>query len=149
MMKTDLTPCIAATWSEAGDAISKLRTRVFVEEQGIEPTIVWDGADPDCRHYCLTDPDNAEALVAARIDPRGKLGRMAVHPAQRRQGLGLRLMAYILNHERQLGTARIVLHAQKDAIDFYKRANFLCYGDIFYEAGIAHQAMQLSLSPNV
>ena len=40
---------------------------------------------------------------------------------------------------------RLHLHAQKDAVPFYRKAGFLPEGGEFMEAGIPHQAMSLAL----
>lgn len=137
------------TWCDCADLISQVREQVFVQEQGIAPSLVWDDKDSTCRHYLLTAKDRTTGatipLAAARVDADGKLGRMAVVQPRRALGLGQILLRYIIAAERELGTQSLYLHAQQDAIAFYKAANFVCYGDIFIEADIPHQAMRRQL----
>ena len=120
-----------------------LREIVFVREQQIDAAIEQDGEDPACRHYGLWRSD--EFCATARISPKGKLGRMAVAKQLRGQGLGATLVTAIIECERKAGTRRLYLHSQADAIGFYQRLGFTPTGDIFQEADIPHQAMELIL----
>lgn len=131
-------------WADYSETISVLREAVFVNEQGIASEIVWDKRDEACRHYLLSD-NEGNALAVARVDLDGKLGRMAVAPSYRNLGLGQLLLRYLLSAERALGRPSLYLHAQQTAVGFYKTAKFVCYGEIFYEARIPHQAMRLEL----
>ena len=46
---------------------------------------------------------------------------------------------------RARGDREVMLHAQSSAVGFYLRAGFAPQGAPFQEAGIAHQAMTLTL----
>ena len=136
--------CGPATWPAQEAAIHNLREQVFVREQGIDPALEWDGTDGQCRHYGAWLADGS-LIATARISPAGKLGRMAVAAAHRGLGVGASLMHAIVDNEARLGQTRLFLHAQQSAQGFYERLGFSCYGEVFQEAGIAHQAMQLNL----
>jgi predicted GNAT family N-acyltransferase len=45
----------------------------------------------------------------------------------------------------ELKSQATVLHAQAQAVDFYRRAGFAPEGAAFEEAGVAHQAMRRAL----
>lgn len=121
-----------------------LRHAVFVQEQGIDPAIESDGKDAECRHYGLWYNDRF--VATARVSTSGKLGRMAVEHTFRRQGLGGALVKQIIELEKSSGTPAIHLHAQADAIEFYRTLGFIEKGERFIEAGIEHQAMEIELN---
>ncbi len=48
---------------------------------------------------------------------------------------------------RERGFATVLLNAQVQALDFYRRFGFVAEGEVFPDAGIPHQAMRLELTP--
>lgn len=137
--------CGQASWPSQSAAIQCLREQVFVQEQGIDSSLEWDGKDGQCRHYGAWLADGS-LIATARISPEGKLGRMAVSQPYRGRGVGASLVRSIIDNEARLGIQALFLHAQQSAQGFYERLGFSCYGEIFQEAGIAHQAMRLTLT---
>jgi predicted GNAT family N-acyltransferase len=99
-----------------------------------------------CRHILASD-SAGKAIGTGRIDAHGKIGRMAVLPTWRQHGVGRAILLKALELAREQGLKRVYLHAQVSALGFYARAGFTAIGDRFYEAGIEHQAMDLSLEP--
>jgi predicted GNAT family N-acyltransferase len=81
----------------------------------------------------------------ARLFDDGRLGRMAVLPAYRGLGIGSALMQEALSLASEHGVARVFLHAQVGVMSFYRRFGFEPIGDVFEEAGIRHQTMQLAV----
>ncbi len=72
-------------------AIQDVRRQVFIVEQGIPAYLEWDGQDTACHHVLATDPRQA-AIGTGRLDPRGRIGRMAVLPSWRSHGVGRALL---------------------------------------------------------
>jgi len=72
-------------------SIHEVRRQVFIIEQGIPAHLEWDGQDSSCHHVLATDPRQA-AIGTGRLDPRGRIGRMAVLPDWRSHGVGRELL---------------------------------------------------------
>lgn len=122
------------------EACRRLRTQVFVEEQGISRAIELDDRDADCTHILITD--DGEPVATGRMLPEGRIGRMAVAANWRRRGLGRIVLDGLMAAAAKRGVARVSLHAQRGAVDFYRRAGFTPCGDDFIEAGILHTPME-------
>ncbi|HZH44557.1 MAG TPA: GNAT family N-acetyltransferase [Lysobacter sp.] len=143
-------------YGEAATALHAVRDAVFLHEQRVPAELERDGLDPLCRHALACDGDGrpvgSARLAPPRADngaPAAKLGRMAVLAALRGRGIGDALLRALLDEARRLGWRRLRLHAQAPAVGFYARHGFLPSGTRFLEAGIEHQAMQLTLdAPN-
>jgi predicted GNAT family N-acyltransferase len=135
-------------WSDPGDRVAaeRLRTRVFVEEQGVPPELERDEHDAIACHVLAED--RGEPVGTGRLivsGDTGKIGRMAVVAARRGGGIGGRVLAALVSEARALGLARVRLHAQVHAAPFYERHGFVACGDVFVEAGIDHLEMVFEL----
>ncbi|HZY18644.1 MAG TPA: YbgC/FadM family acyl-CoA thioesterase [Ramlibacter sp.] len=135
-------------WTELGADASALRTRVFVEEQGIPADLEWDEADATAVHAVATNR-LGQPVATARLLQDGpgvaKIGRMAVHRNLRGGGLGQQVLRALAQHAAARGDRRVVLHAQRSAEGFYRRLGFQPEGQPFEEAGIPHIAMAAPL----
>ena len=139
--------------------ILKARYAVFTQEQGI---IYLDEDDIDylSTHLFLTRGPIVVAyarLFRAKTEtvlnkekPRLEsndaiffIGRMLT--TVRHQGFGTRLMHTILAEARRQGAKTLRLHAQTHAVPFYERFGFHPVGDVFEEANIPHQLMEMTL----
>ena len=120
-----------------------LRTRVFIEEQGVSPADEIDGQDPDCVHF-LARGDGVP-VGCARLRPlggeRAKVERVAVVASLRGEGRGRTLMDAIEAEAQARGWCALELHAQIQVISFYERLGWQAVGDEFEEAGIVHLEM--------
>lgn len=125
-------------WHAYESILREIRTRVFVQEQGVPETLEWDGMDPHCRHWLAWY--KYQAVATARLTPDGQIGRMAILPDWRKQGIGTDLLRTILSTCRHEGI-KVFLNAQLDARDFYLQNGFIPEGAIFTEAGIPHIRM--------
>ena len=127
--------------------IAALRTRVFVEEQGVPPEIEQDAADDDAVH--VLSRDDAGAVVATgRLLVRGStagIGRMAAAASVRGRGHGAAVLEELHRQAVLRGVTAIELHAQVSARGFYERAGYTAVGEEYEEAGIAHVTMRRPL----
>ena len=127
--------------------IAALRTRVFVEEQGVPPEIEQDAADDDAVH--VLSRDDAGAVVATgRLLVRGStagIGRMAADASVRGRGHGAAVLAELHRQAVLRGVTAIELHAQVSARGFYERAGYTAVGEEYEEAGITHVTMRRPL----
>jgi predicted GNAT family N-acyltransferase len=124
-----------------------LRTRVFVDEQGVPPEIEQDAADEEAVH--VLSRDDAGAVVATgRLLVRGAIatiGRMAADPAVRGRGHGAAVLAELHRQAVLRGVTEVELHAQVTARRFYERAGYTAVGAEYEEAGIRHITMRRGL----
>ncbi len=126
------------------DALRSVRETVFVQEQRVPRELELDALDPQCTHV-LAEDANGHPIGAGRLTPDRRIGRMAVLPAWRGHGIGGAMLDALLQHAHDNGWQEVTLHAQVDAIAFYRRHGFIAYGERFQEAGIKHQSMRLRL----
>jgi predicted GNAT family N-acyltransferase len=138
----------AADWSRQAqrDALLALRHEVFVQEQGVPEELERDDLDAHCHHVLARD-DRGQPIGCGRLTPQHKIGRMAVRQSWRGHGVGAAMLRELVEKARALGWPEVSLGAQLPAIGFYERQGFCAYGEVFDDAGIAHRAMRLSLSP--
>jgi predicted GNAT family N-acyltransferase len=132
---------LAATWQDDQQQLMSVRRRVFVEEQGIPESEEMDDMDPSCRH-ALAYTNSGDLAGTGRLSPSGKIGRIAVLPACRRQGIGASIVVHLVNQATELGLPQVYLHAQADSVGFYERLGFLAEGPVFDEVGIPHRRMR-------
>jgi predicted GNAT family N-acyltransferase len=127
-------------WEQAQSQAYPIRLAVFVKEQGVPEELELDEEDPLAWH-AIAKLDG-QAIGTARLQKDGKIGRMAVIQAYRRQGVASAMMNVLLKFGRQHGINQFYLHAQIEALPFYERFGFVANGPVFNEAGIAHQIMR-------
>ncbi|MFO7604120.1 MAG: GNAT family N-acetyltransferase, partial [Gammaproteobacteria bacterium] len=77
----------------------------------------------------------------ARLLRDGKIGRMAVLPEWRHQGIGTALLRRLLDRAAERGLSHVWLSAQVEAIPFYQRLGFSVRGPVYDDAGIPHRDM--------
>jgi len=123
-----------------------LRRKVFIEEQHVPEAIEMDSDDGAATHVLALDGD--VAVGCGRMVAHGdhvKIGRMAVLRERRGQGIGRRVLEYLMELARTQGFRRAVLHAQLTAEGFYLKNGYTPRGEVFEEAGIAHRLMDREL----
>lgn len=134
----------AGDWSELAVQCRSVRDEVFVEEQKVPVELEHDANDPLCLHVLAATTDGV-AVGTGRLLPDGHVGRMAVRAPWRGQGVGGAMLALLIEEARERGHAKVVLNAQLSALPFYRSFDFVAVGDVFIEAGIEHQTMELRL----
>ncbi len=133
----------AADWP----AVAALRSRVFVDEQGVPAEIEQDVHDVTAVH-ALAEDDEGRVVATGRLlvrDDRGVIGRMAVDASARGRGHGADVLAELHRQAAALGLTEVELHAQLTARGFYERAGYTAVGGVYEEAGIAHVTMRRPL----
>jgi predicted GNAT family N-acyltransferase len=133
----------AADTKERLDQVWSIRRRVFIEEQRVPEEIELDADDARAFHALATAGPGA--IGCGRYVAHGarevKIGRMAVLPEYRGQGIGREILRFLMDTARSRGFRRAVLHAQLTAEAFYLKQGYEPVGEVFEEAGIAHRAM--------
>lgn len=135
----------ATTDQQIQDAYA-VRYDVFVKEQGVDVSIERDELDKVATH--VVGYVNDQPVACLRFTPtqhKGKIQRMAVLKAYRGQQLGKSLMLETEMFMKQAGLKISTLHAQKQATGFYEQLGYTVTSDEFFEANIAHVAMEKTL----
>ncbi len=129
-----------------GVQLAAIRRAVFIVEQGVPEALEWDEFDAVSIHWLAILADGTP-VGCARLLPDGHIGRMAVLPAWRGQGVGRALLDAAQAAARRRSLRVVRLSAQTQAAAFYRRAGFVGEGEIYLEAGIAHIALHKTLPP--
>lgn len=126
--------------------LRRIRESVFVAEQKVPLELEWDALDPVCQHVIARAADD-HAIGTGRLSPQRQIGRLAVLPEWRGRGVGSALLGALIDAARIAHHDEVSLHAQVDAIAFYRKHGFEAVGEPFDEAGIRHQSMRRALAP--
>jgi predicted GNAT family N-acyltransferase len=146
MVRIELMP-----WERARAEASRIRFKVFVEEQGVPHDIELDEREPDCVHALAYE--QGKAVGTGRLLPREEengravahIGRMAVLAECRGRGIGSRILESLVDRARERGEKLIALSAQVHALEFYRNHGFQPVGEIYHEAGIPHRKMRRAI----
>ena len=130
---------VTAVWSEDSEELTKLRTRVFVEEQKVPGSLEIDGRDAECLHVKAMN-DNI-CIGTGRLLANGYIGRMCVLDEYRGQGIGTMMLKNLIEQAINAGHRQVTLNSQSYAIPFYQKNDFTTVSEEFIEAGIPHRRM--------
>ena len=125
-----------------------IRRAVFVDEQGVDEALEFDGRDDHARHLLALKHGEAVGTLRVRwADGRhiAKIERVAVSPGARGARVGHALLRAAVALAEAEGAEEARLHAQVAARSFYVKLGFVAFGPEFIEDGIPHIAMRLSL----
>jgi predicted GNAT family N-acyltransferase len=142
-MGSDHIECVPATWESDRIVLQRIRRTVFIEEQQVPESDEWDDDDAVSSHVLARL--NREPVGTGRLNPAGKIGRIAVIAGARGRGIGALILRYLLDEARRRGIRRPYLHAQMQALPFYEKLGFRSEGGVFDEAGIPHVRMRRAL----
>ncbi len=135
--------CVLTNWRTDGPALQKIRREVFIAEQGFAESEEWDEDDTVSCHALVTL--NREPVGTGRLNPGGKIGRIAVTAGLRGRGIGTMILRRLLDEACRRGIREPYLHAQVQALPFYEKLGFRREGDVFDEVGVSHVRMRRSL----
>jgi len=132
-----------ADWPE----VTALRTRVFVDEQGVPPEIEADEADATAVHVLSRDASGRVVATGRLVERNGVavIGRMASDVSVRGRGHGAAVLAELHRQAVRRGHGAVELHAQVSARRFYERAGYAAVSGEYEEAGIVHVTMRRPL----
>lgn len=142
---------IPTNWKSHSTDLINIRTEVFIQEQQVPITDEWDGLDEQALHFLVLSA-KGEAIGCARLlseisadKSLYHIGRVAILKPIRNQGIGHKLMQFIIAYCKQTAPENsIYLHAQTERRTFYETLGFIAEGDEFMDAGIPHISMYLA-----
>ncbi len=125
------------------DGAFEVRRQVFIREQGIPETLVFDDLEGEALQ--LVAKYEGQVVATARVrflnDCQAKLERMAVIDGFRNRGIGKELVLFLENLLKDKKIKSVILHAQFDVVPFYRSCGFKQSGSPFREAGLRHLKM--------
>lgn len=133
----------------------KVRTRVFMDEQGFECEFGPEDEHPDMIHIAAYE--DGTLAGCARIFPSsleenartedGKwvFGRLAVLPEGRGNGAGSAILAEGERLAKAAGATSMILHAQCVAQPFYQKSGYEAFGPIELDEHVEHRWMRKDL----
>ncbi|MEX2474816.1 GNAT family N-acetyltransferase [Marinobacter sp.] len=132
------------SWQLAPGPVRDIRQQVFVEEQQVPPELEWDATDEIADHFLAVDASNQPVATARLFSTLGEtahIGRMAVLPSWRGQGIGEAMLHHLIQ-ENSGQFSEFRLSAQQHAIPFYQRSGFHVCSELYDDAGIPHVDMR-------
>ena len=128
---------------EEWEAACRLRERVFVLEQGATHEEEFDEFDADAVHAAAFADDEVVGTGRMFTLPTGEtlIGRMAVEPAMRREGIGGLVLDFLEGQAALRGATSVTLHAQTYVTAFYERHGYVTCGEPLMEVRIEHIKM--------
>ena len=127
-----------------------IRKEVFVEEQGVPLADEFDEFDTlegQCEHVLVYYDEQAVGTGRVRVvDGSGKLERICILKPYRKYGLGKKIIQTLEEIAKDKGIAKVKLHGQTHAEEFYKKLGYMTSSDVFTEDGIPHILMVKELT---
>ncbi len=127
---------------EVYDDAAKLRTEIFVVEQGFIEE--FDEIDEIAQHMVVYDEDGAPVATGRLYEEEGDqvhAGRIAVVKRLRGAGLGRVIMEELERKAAEMGAKRIILGAQVRVKGFYAALGYRENGDVYREEYCEHVPM--------
>lgn len=134
----------SASWQADRARLKFVRRQVFIIEQKMPESEEWDDADENSSHV-LAFSEKCDVVGTGRLEPTGKIARLAVLGEYRGQGVGSAMLIRLVEEARQRGFGQVYVHAQTHALNFYKKFGFVSDEEIFAEGGIPHVVARLDL----
>jgi len=135
---------VLTDWLTSREQLEAIRRKVFILEQKIPEADEFDDADENSSHVLVLS-EKRDAVGTGRIEATGKIARIAVVAEFRDRGVGTAILERLIEEARSRGYDRVFLHAQTQALDFYKKFGFVSDEKAFMEAGIPHVLASLEL----
>jgi len=101
----------SASWDADKTDLMSVREEVFVKGQNVPSSLESDDFDP-VSFYVLAESKEGIPIGCARLQPNGKVTRIAVLNNWRRHGIARQMLAKIIKIASEKGIASLYLHAQ-------------------------------------
>ncbi|MBP9791642.1 MAG: GNAT family N-acetyltransferase [Rickettsiales bacterium] len=124
-----------------------IRKTVFIIGQNVPEEIEIDGLDKYSVHYMISTNHTSVGTARVRyLDKQAKIERVAVLSGYQGQGIGKKLMQFIIKDIKESKAATtIFLSSQVHAICFYQNLGFNICSQEYLDANIPHKDMKISI----
>ena len=114
----------AITERELADS-KEIRRKVFVEEQGVDESVVFSDSDVESMYVIMYDGAKPVATGSLKFEKeRWMIRSLAVVKEERKTGLGDFLMRYLIRRAFELGASETYLFASAELCGFYSKLGF-------------------------
>ncbi len=128
--------------------IIKSRSEIFLLEQNIICQDL-DDIDYNSIHCFFFDGKRVKAYLRAFCSDKDVVTIGRVLTLEHGKGLGSELMKRSIEEIRKRFICKkISIHAQKQAVEFYKKIGFYIVSDEFLEEGVIHVTMEMNTTNN-
>ena len=160
-------PKMSIRETELTQEIKQIRIQVFHHEQAFPLEDEFDDLDPisihfayyldgkpvgTCRlvpgnstHHSIEEPTKLTDNTIKVDQKEASLGRLCVLAQNRHQKIGSALVKFVIDYCRKLNYTKLILNAQLQSLEFYKRLGFQSMGIQFREAHCLHEILYLDL----
>jgi len=126
---------------EINDTIVKIRTDVFIIEQGFKNEI--DSIDNNCTYIVLYEGQTPCAVCRYfKTDGIYHIGRVAIIKTHRAKNLGRKIMQIAEDEISKEGGKRIEISAQVRVRDFYTKIGYTTVGEVYLDEYCPHIKME-------
>jgi len=135
-------------YNELNDDIIKIRTSVFIDEQGFKDE--FDEIDKTCYHIVLYDSE--KPVATCRYFKEGEsfhIGRVAIIKEYRGKHLGKEIMQIAEKEIKATNAEQIEVSAQVRVKEFYKKVGYKEVGEIYLDEFCEHIRMVKILDSNL
>lgn len=128
--------------SEGFEDAKKIRTAVFVEEQGYSADMEFDELDGSATHVVLYQ--DGKPIATGRLIDLGdgvfKPGRIAVMKDRRGEHLGEKVVTALMEEGAKKGATEFHISAQTQARGFYEKLGYTCVDEtnVYPDGHIPH-----------
>ncbi|GGF89627.1 acetyltransferase [Paenibacillus albidus] len=124
----------------------RIRTEVFVEEQGVPLADEFDEHEQDAEHILVYYEGQPAGTARLRtVEGWAKLERICLRPQYRKYGLGTFIIRTLEAMAAERGLSQAKLHGQQQAEGFYQKLGYSTSSPVFMEDGIPHVLMVKNL----
>lgn len=132
----------AANFKTDYQAIFDVRNTVYIQGQNCPHDEEFDEYDEHSEHFLAYLGDTVVGYCRLRmVGKKAKFERFAVYETWRGKGFGKLLVDHLIELTNQRGISHKYLNAQTSVRTFYEDLGFEARGNLFWEAGIEHIAM--------
>ncbi len=118
-----------------------VRRAVFVAEQNVPPELEQDALDASATHVVAVSAGRVVGTARLTRETTPRIGRVAVLPPWRRQGIAAMLVSALEAEALRMGAPEVSLHSQRYIQTLYANLGYRVAGAPFVEAGINHVPM--------
>jgi len=134
------------SWPQHGKIIKTLRRNTFVNALGLAENFIEDKEDTTSIHFQATDPAQ-QTIGCIRMDTAGKISRLAVDSAFRKQGIGQSLIDSVVLKAQRFGLKDVNVVDLLVGEAFYTKAGFVCRRESFEQGGQMWQRFSREIKP--